>query len=142
MIFMEQFSDHPLDNDAKDASIEIHVKTAFVAEHSDHKLNRFAFGYEIHITNRGLHTVQLMDRHWQIDMGNGWIQEVRGEGVVGEQPVLAPGESYQYQSGAIIETPAGRMWGDYGFVTEDGEKFRAPIPLFHLLAPGQFRPIH
>lgn len=139
-MLMDQFSGRPLDDDA--SSIEIHPKAVFVPEHSDPKLNRFAFSYEIHITNHGLHTVQLVDRHWQIDMGNGCIQEVRGEGVVGEQPVLAPGASYQYQSGAIIETPAGRMWGDYGFAHEHGEKFRVAIPLFHLLAPGQYRPIH
>lgn len=139
---MDKLSEHAQEHDSENSSIEIHVKTAFVPEHSDPQLNRFAFGYDIRISNRGLRTVQLMDRHWQIDMGNGCIQEVRGEGVVGEQPVLAPGESHQYQSGAIIETPAGRMWGDYGFIAEDGEKFRATIPLFHLLAPDQYRPIH
>ena len=139
---MDWISDCSRENDIDAPTIEILPKVTFVPEHSDPTLNRFAFGYEIHITNRGSHTVQLMDRHWRIDMGNGCIQEVRGEGVVGEQPVLAPGESYQYQSGAIIESPAGRMWGDYGFLDEDGQRFRAPIPLFHLLAPGQYRTVH
>lgn len=139
---MNLFSDHPLDNDADSPFLEILPKAVFVPAHSNPRLNRFAFGYDIQITNRSQQTVQLMDRHWRIDMGNGCIQEVRGEGVVGEQPIIAPGETYRYQSGAMIETPAGRMWGDYGFVNEDGKKFRAPIPLFHLLAPDQYRPIH
>lgn len=137
---MDQFTAHPSDSDA--AFIEIKPKAVFVPEHSDPERNRYAFGYDIHIANLGPHTVQLLDRHWQIDLGNGRIQEVHGEGVIGKQPILAPGESYRYQSGAIIETPAGRMWGNYGFIHQDGEKFRVPIPLFHLLAPDQYRPSH
>lgn len=142
MSFLNQHSMYAQGHDARPQSIEIYPKAFFVPAHSDPKSNRFAFGYDIRITNRGTHTVQLIDRHWQIDMGNGCIQEVRGEGVIGEQPILAPGESYQYQSGAIIETPAGQMWGYYGFEDETGERFRVPIPLFHLLAPEQYRLMH
>jgi ApaG protein len=142
MTFMDQYSGRSMDNETNAQPIEIQTKVVFVPGHSDPELNRFAFGYEIRMTNHGEQTVQLMNRHWRIDMGNGVIQEVRGEGVIGEQPVLAPGETHQYQSGAIIETPAGRMWGDYGFVNEAGEEFRVPIPLFHLLAPGQYRTIN
>jgi len=143
MTFLDHFSGHPSqDNDAQAQAIAIDTAVVFVPEHSEPNSNRFAFGYEIKITNGGTQTVQLIDRHWQIDMGNGCIHEVRGEGVVGEQPVLAPGETHQYRSGAVIETPAGRMWGDYGFVDEAGATFRASIPLFHLLAPDQYRPVH
>ncbi|HER35315.1 MAG TPA: ApaG domain, partial [Halothiobacillaceae bacterium] len=81
-------------------------------------------------------------RHWVIDHGNGCIKEVRGEGVVGRQPRIRPGEHYTYRSGAIIESPAGRMHGDYGFVGEDGETFRVTIPRFDLVAPAAFRLIH
>ncbi|OYV45881.1 MAG: hypothetical protein B7X12_07330 [Halothiobacillus sp. 20-53-49] len=86
--------------------------------------------------------MQLIDRHWHIDQGNGCIHEVQGEGVIGEQPQILPGGFHQYQSGAIIETPAGRMWGDYGFVDKNGAAFRVKIPLFHLVAPSDYRPLH
>ncbi|WP_407275204.1 Co2+/Mg2+ efflux protein ApaG [Halothiobacillus sp. DCM-1] len=123
------------------AHIEVIPRAVYVAEHSDPERQRFAFGYEIQITNHSAATVQLRDRHWLIDHGNGSLQEVRGEGVVGEQPVLGPDETHRYRSGAIIETPAGQMWGDYGFTDSQGTPFRVAIPLFHLLAPAHLRPL-
>lgn len=122
--------------------IEVSPRAVFVAEHSEPEKQRFAFGYEISITNHSPQAVQLLDRHWFIDHGNGGMQEVRGDGVVGEQPTLAPGASHRYRSGAIIETPAGRMWGEYGFIDPHGERFLVPIPIFHLLAPAAHRPLH
>jgi ApaG protein len=129
-------------SDPRATEIEIIPRAFYVAEHSDPAEHRFAFGYDIKITNRGTHKVQLVDRHWHIDQGNGCIHEVRGVGVIGEQPQIPPGGSHQYQSGAIIETPAGRMWGNYGFKDADGTSFRVEIPLFHLVAPSDYRPLH
>jgi ApaG protein len=122
--------------------IEVTPRAFYVAEHSRPAEQRFAFGYDIKITNHGPDTVQLIDRHWHIDQGNGCIHEVRGEGVIGEQPHIPAHGSHRYQSGAIIETPAGRMWGDYGFKDADGNSFRVEIPLFHLIAPSDYRPLH
>lgn len=123
------------------ATIRVHSRAAFVPEHSDAREGRYAFGYEIVIENDGPLAVTLTDRHWAIDHGNGMIKEVRGEGVVGEQPRLEPGQSYRYRSGAIIESPAGCMWGDYGFRGDAGTVFRVEIPAFDLIAPAAFRPI-
>ncbi len=122
--------------------IEVSPRAVYVPEHSDPARDRYAFGYEISITNHSEDTVQLLDRHWLIDHGNGSLQEVRGEGVVGEQPVLAPGAVHRYRSGAIIETPAGRMWGEYGFIDPHGTRFLVAIAPFHLLAPATLRPLH
>ena len=122
--------------------IRIRPRAVFVPDHSDAAAHRFAFGYEIVIENEGDQPVTLTDRHWVIDHGNGCIKEVRGEGVVGKTPRILPGERYAYRSGAVIETPAGRMRGDYGFVSDSGEVFRVPIPRFDLIAPATFRHIH
>jgi ApaG protein len=113
----------------------------FVAEHSDPDAGRFAFGYRIEIGNESDAAVTLTDRHWVIDHGNGCLKEVRGPGVVGETPRIPPGGRHRYRSGAIIESPAGRMWGDYGFVTDGGETFRVAIPAFDLIAPARYRRI-
>jgi len=94
-----------------------------------------AFAYEITISNRSEEAVQLLDRHWIITHGNGFIEEVQGEGVVGQQPRLEPGQSFTYSSGALIPTPNGSMSGSYGFTTDDGREFRVPIPEFVLAAP-------
>jgi ApaG protein len=96
---------------------------------------QYAFAYEITITNRMEIPVKLLNRHWIITHGNGYIQEVRGEGVVGEKPRLEPGQSFTYSSGALIPTPNGSMSGSYEFVTDSGESFSAPIPEFVLAAP-------
>jgi len=96
---------------------------------------QYAFAYQITITNGMEIPVKLLNRHWIITHGNGYIQEVKGEGVVGEKPRLQPGQSYTYRSGALIPTPTGSMSGSYEFVTDGGEKLRAVIPEFVLAAP-------
>lgn len=96
---------------------------------------QYAFGYEITITNRMDIAVQLLNRHWIITHGNGYIQEVKGEGVVGEQPRLEPGQSFTYSSGALIPTPIGSMAGSYDFITDGGASIQAEIPEFVLAAP-------
>ncbi|WP_372591547.1 Co2+/Mg2+ efflux protein ApaG [Guyparkeria sp.] len=128
-----------MNTEARDVAIQPRV--VFVPEHSDTSVGRYAFGYEIMIENNGTRAITLTDRHWVIDHGNGVIKEVRGEGVGGEQPRLEPGERYSYRSGAIIESPAGRMRGDYGFRTDAGAVFRVDIPGFDLIAPPSFRSI-
>jgi ApaG protein len=133
--FMNRSAEQPA------TAIRIHSRAAFVPEYSDTREGRYAFGYEIEIENDGPLAVTLTDRHWVIDHGNGMIKEVRGEGVVGEQPRLEPRQRYRYRSGAIIESPAGSMWGDYGFRSDAGTVFRAEIPAFDLIAPAAFRPV-
>jgi ApaG protein len=96
---------------------------------------QYAFAYEITITNRTEEPVQLLNRHWIITHENGQIEEVYGEGVVGEQPRLEPGESFTYRSGALIPTRNGSMSGTYEFTRDDGERFRVTIPEFVLAAP-------
>jgi len=118
----------------EDNSIDIHVDTHFLAAHSDPAAGRFAFAYTIAITNRGAETVQLLNRHWQITDDNNRTEEVIGEGVVGVQPVIAPGQSFNYTSGAVIGTEFGTMQGSYEMQSAGGERFRAPIPPFLLAA--------
>jgi len=115
--------------------IDIQVKTAYVPAQSDPEANRYVFAYTITITNRGALPAQLLTRHWVITDANNKVQEVRGEGVVGEQPLLAPGGSFQYTSGTVIETPVGTMVGSYQMIAEDGGKFDAKIPMFTLSMP-------
>ncbi|MFZ2289023.1 MAG: Co2+/Mg2+ efflux protein ApaG [Halopseudomonas yangmingensis] len=114
--------------------IRIDVQTRYLAEQSD-KLHH-AFSYHITISNLGDRPVQLLDRHWIITDGNGTIQEVRGPGVVGEQPMIAPGASHSYSSGCQLETPVGSMRGSYGMRCDSGELFRVEIPLFRLSKPN------
>lgn len=123
-------------------TIRISPRAVFVAEQSDPVHGRFAFGYEITIHNQSAQTITLTHRHWLIDHGNGKIDEVRGQGVVGETPTLQPGARYQYRSGAIIETPAGFMWGDYQFSDEKLNVFQVAIPRFALIAPRHYRTEH
>ncbi len=115
--------------------IEIEVKTHYLEEQSDPDADRFAFAYTIQITNRGVETVQLLNRHWQIQDGNERVEEVSGEGVVGMQPVIDPGQSFHYTSGAIIGTDFGTMHGEYEMETAHGERFKANIPPFLLSLP-------
>jgi len=103
----------------------------YLGEHED----KFAFAYTIHITNRSEKEITLRNRHWIITHGDGSEEEVIGEGVVGETPLLGPGESYSYTSGALIPTRVGSMKGSYGFVTDGGRPFRVNIPEFALHAP-------
>jgi ApaG protein len=115
--------------------ITVMPKTQYLADQSDEAADRYVFAYTITIRNTGAATAQLLSRHWIITDANGKIQEVKGLGVVGEQPKLAPGESYEYTSGAAIATLVGTMRGSYQMLAEDGTKFDAPIPEFTLSIP-------
>ena len=97
---------------------------------------RFVFTYTITIANAGTRSARLMTRHWYVTNGSGEVQEVRGDGVVGKQPSIDPGESFRYTSAAIIDTPVGSMHGSYGFVDDDGLPFDVAIPVFSLAAPN------
>ena len=114
--------------------IHIEVQPAYLGQ--DVEGDRHVFSYTITIQNRGGEPARLLTRHWIITDGNGRVEEVFGDGVVGEQPRLRPGERHSYTSGAIIDTPFGTMQGSYGMVTDGGEKFSATIPVFRLQAPG------
>lgn len=116
--------------------INIGVKTRYLPDESSPDGSRYVFAYTITMTNTGDHTAQLLTRHWVITDANNQIQEVRGEGVVGEQPRLAPGDSFEYTSGTVLETPIGTMEGSYQMVADDGTEFDAIIPLFSLSKPG------
>lgn len=112
-------------------TIEVSPQPEFLGRQNE----QYAFGYEITITNRMDVPVRLLNRHWIITHGDGYIQEVKGEGVVGEQPRLEPGQSFSYSSGALIPTPIGSMAGSYEFVTDSGKSIQAKIPEFVLAAP-------
>lgn len=116
-------------------TIDIDVKTAFLPDQSEVENERYVFAYTITIRNNGEEPAKLLNRHWVITDANGKTQEVRGEGVVGEQPYLKPGESYQYTSGTVLETPVGSMQGEYEMTTNDGKRFLAPIAPFSLAYP-------
>ena len=113
----------------------VEVKTAYLREQSLPEDNRFVFSYTISITNTGNVSATLLRRHWIITDANNKVQEVHGEGVVGEQPSLNPGQSFQYTSGAVLETPVGCMEGAYDMLAEDGVEFESPIPIFNLSMP-------
>jgi ApaG protein len=116
--------------------VTIEVETAFVPDQSAPDQRRFAFAYTITLQNTGEVAVKLLSRHWLITDGNGNVQEVDGDGVVGEQPHLAPGEGFRYSSGAMLETPVGAMEGKYRMQADDGNEFDAPIPAFTLAVPN------
>jgi ApaG protein len=122
--------------DAPQHKIRVDVETSYVAEQSDPKERRFVFAYTITLRNEGQVPAKLLTRHWIITDANGKVQEVRGDGVVGEQPHLKPGQGFRYSSGTMIETPVGAMQGSYQMVADDGERFDAPIPPFRLAMPG------
>ena len=115
-------------------SIKVEPTPFYLADQSDPASEQYVFAYRIRIENTGEATVQLLSRHWIITDADGKIEEVRGPGVVGEQPTLAPGEAYEYTSGSHFKTPVGTMQGSYQFVADDGVKFDAPIPKFVLAA--------
>jgi ApaG protein len=115
--------------------ILVTVKSAYMPERSAPTLRRFAFAYTVTIANQGRETTQLMSRHWVITDSEGEVQEVRGEGVVGEQPVLAPGEAFEYTSWCVIATPSGSMRGTYQMVGEAGAPFDAEVASFRLGMP-------
>jgi ApaG protein len=112
--------------------IEVTVSPRFLSDRSSPDNGYFFWAYSIEITNNGRETVQLKTRHWRITDANGRLQEVKGAGVVGEQPVLKPGESFEYTSGVPLPTPSGFMVGSYGMVSEAGETFDIDIPAFSL----------
>lgn len=115
--------------------IRVEVVSIFLPEQSDISVDRYVFAYRITITNESDVTVQLLRRHWFITEADGVVREVEGEGVVGERPVLEPGESHEYTSGAVLEMPAGSMVGSYKMLREDGSAFDADIPQFELQMP-------
>jgi ApaG protein len=116
--------------------IRVEVKTQYVEDQSNPVEGRFVFSYTITIRNEGSQPARLVTRHWLITDANGKVQEVAGEGVVGEQPHLQPGQGFRYSSGAILETPVGSMQGRYRMVADNGEQFDAPIAPFRLAMPG------
>lgn len=115
--------------------IEVSAESFYIEAQSDPEANRYVFAYTITIRNVGRTPARLLRRHWVITDSHGKVEEVRGDGVVGEQPRLSPGEMFRYTSGAIIETPVGTMRGSYRMVADDGASFDAEIPEFALLAP-------
>ena len=121
--------------DSKRYEIEVSAKPAYLADQSDPAKNQYVFAYTITITNTGTVTAQLISRHWYITDGDHRVQEVKGLGVIGQQPVLKPGEKFEYTSGASLPTPVGTMRGTYQMVAEDGHTFDAAIPSFTLSVP-------
>jgi ApaG protein len=110
----------------------VSAQPRFLPQHSDPEASRFVFAYTIRIVNTGDVAAKLLSRHWIITDSHEHVEEVRGEGVVGEQPHLAPGAAYEYTSGCPLETPVGTMRGSYQCVADDGTRFEAPIPEFVL----------
>lgn len=121
---------------SKTIPVQVVAQPEFMGQHED----KFAFAYTMYITNLSEQSITLRNRHWIITHADGSTEEVIGEGVIGKTPQLAPGKSYSYTSGALIPTPVGSMRGSYGFVTDDGESFRAEIPEFTLHSPDA--PLH
>jgi ApaG protein len=115
--------------------IRVEVETSYLDEQSDPNERRFVFSYTITIRNEGPVPARLLTRHWIITDANGKVQEVRGDGVVGEQPWVRPGDDYEYTSGAVLETALGTMRGSYQMVADDGTHFDADIPAFVLSVP-------
>jgi ApaG protein len=118
-------------------SITITVRPVYLEQHSSPDDDHYVWAYHVRIENQGGETVQLRRRHWRITDGLGRLQEVRGPGVVGEQPVLAPGQSYEYTSATPLSTPSGIMVGTYEMDTPQGESFAVAIPAFSLDSPHQ-----
>ena len=118
-----------------DYQFDIAVDARFLDDESAPEQGRYVFAYTIQIRNEGSVPARLLGRHWLITDGNGKVQEVVGEGVVGEQPWLRPGEDFEYTSGAVLETDIGTMRGSYDMLADDGTRFAAPIPAFTLSIP-------
>lgn len=123
-------------------SVLISVETQYLPEHSQPEQGRFFWAYHITIENQGTDTVQLINRYWRIFDGTGQMQEVRGPGVVGEQPKLQPGEQFKYTSGVPLAVPGGFMSGHYEMRTDSGELFNAIVPPFSLDSPQQTAQFH
>ena len=121
--------------DEKRYEITVEPRSAYLHDQSNPTKSQYVFAYTITLTNTGTVTAQLISRHWFITDGEHRVQEVKGLGVVGQQPVLKPGEKFEYTSGASIPTPVGTMHGTYQMAGEDGRTFEAPIPSFTLSVP-------
>jgi len=119
--------------------IRVTVESQYIPEQSQPRQGHYVFAYHVTIANEGNEIVQLRTRHWIITDGNGNVQEVRGEGVVGEQPTLAPGERFEYTSGVPLSTASGFMAGRYQMVSETGERFEIEVPAFSLDSPDSKR---
>ncbi len=119
-----------------DFPVRVEVTTRYIPDHSAPDEQRYVFAYDIIVRNEGNEPVQLLTRHWIITDGDGKTQEVRGEGVVGEQPVIPPGTEYRYTSGTLLNTEVGSMQGSFGMQTAEGIEFNAPIAPFTLAQPG------
>ena len=124
-----------MDTDRPKHLINVDVHSAYIEEQSNPEAERYVFAYTITIRNDGQIPAKLLTRHWIITDGDGEEQQVRGEGVVGEQPHLQPGQTFRYTSGAILETPVGSMQGSYAMLADDGTGFDAPIAAFTLSVP-------
>lgn len=122
-------------SEATTRGVRVHVESTYVGERSRPLMNEYFFAYTIQIANEGSETVQLLSRAWTITDAEGHVEEVRGPGVVGEQPVLAPGEAFEYTSACPLSTPFGSMRGTYQMITEAGERFDAEIATFELAEP-------
>jgi ApaG protein len=122
--------------------IEVTVEPYFLEEQSDPDDSRYVWGYRVVIANHSDVTVKLVTRYWHITDQNGIVDEVSGPGVVGEQPVLEPGDTYEYSSGCPLDTPSGMMFGHYQMETPSGEAFNVAIPAFSLDTPGQARTLN
>lgn len=125
---------------AETDGIRVQVQSHYVRDQSSPRDDRYVFAYTITISNQGAATAQLRTRHWIITDGRGTIEEVRGDGVVGEQPRLSPGQSFQYTSGCVLSTPIGTMHGTYRMWRDDGSYFDATIAPFSLALPASERP--
>lgn len=117
-------------------SVLVSVETFYIDNQSDSAADRYVFAYTITIDNQTAERVQLLRRYWKITDANAKVTEVNGDGVIGEQPYLAPGERFTYTSGAVLETPVGTMQGHYEMVAAEHREFIVPIPLFRLAVPG------
>lgn len=123
-------------------AITVSVEPEYLDDQSDPERNQYVWAYHIRIQNDGSESVQLLNRRWTITDGLGKTQEVQGPGVIGEQPVLGPGESYEYSSGCPLSTPSGFMVGSYEMCTQDGRRFEVRIPLFSLDSPHAASQVH
>lgn len=123
-------------------AIEVHVEPVYLDEQSEPDASRYVWAYHVRIENQGPEAVQLLNRYWRIVDARGQVQEVRGAGVVGEQPLLEPGESYEYTSGCPLQTSSGFMQGTYEMVNRSGEHFDIEIPPFSLDSPFVAGPVH
>ena len=128
--------------EATTRTIRVTVKPVYLDDQSSPIDDHYVWAYHVRIENLGVETVRLRDRHWRITDARGRVHEVRGAGVVGEQPVLRPGEAFEYTSGTPLDTLSGIMVGDYAMETEGGEQFTVAIPAFSLDSPYQQRNVH